>query len=489
MVPSLGPVTVDDFTASLAELFVGGELDELAPGLAAGPEGDPLDDLDEHTRAVYDGVTPRPPRFWRSRARDTQLAIADTETIYTIYLAGRGTGKTWAASNAFAEWIEEEPGDYLIAAPTFADCRQVCVEGPSGFLKAAGDEVASYDKSKFEITMRNGSHVFMASDDAPERFRGKNLTGAWCDEVGSWRNVKSSWDEGIEFATRIGRSRRLITTTPRRGNPIIKEMHDRAERADGEVTMIRDSTMANAANLSQIFLDTVRKRYEGTTLGRQELYGELLNEVPGALLTDEKIAAVRCKGTEVPDLVRLVIGVDPAVSSSEDADHTGICVMGQGGPPEGWVPSRPVLAGAPHFYVLQDASIRATAEVWARRVLDRADYWDADGITAEVNQGGNLVETSIRLLANAEGRRMPPYNAVTASRAKVARAEPIAALVEQGRMHFVGRFPELEDELVTWVPGTTTKSPDRMDSWVWAACGLDPGLAIKAGTPIRSLVG
>jgi phage terminase large subunit-like protein len=474
--------TADEFTAGLAELFVDGRVDD-----APGPEPDALDTLDEQTRVAYARVSPREPRPWRAKARETQLAVADAPSIYTIYLAGRGTGKTWTASNALAEWIEAEPGDYLIAAPTFSDCRQVCVEGPSGFLKAAGGEIASYDKSKFEILMRNGSHVFMASDDAPERFRGKNLTGVWADEVGSWRNVKSSWDEGIEFATRIGSSRRLITATPRRGNPIIKELHDRAEKGDDQVTMIRDSTMANAANLSSVFLDTVRKRYEGTTLGRQELYGELLSEVPGALLSDEKIAAVRCKGTEVPELTKLVIGVDPAVSSSEDADHTGICVMGMGGPPEGWIPTRPVLAGAPHFYVLADASIRATAEVWARRVLDRADYWSADEVIAEVNQGGGLVESTLKLLGKVENRPMPPYRAVTASRAKVARAEPVAALVEQGRLHFVGRFPELEDEMCTWVPGTTTKSPDRMDAWVWAACGLDSTLAIKAGTPLSVL--
>jgi phage terminase large subunit-like protein len=469
-----------DFTADLAALFVDG------PSEPADPPGDDggLETLDEQTQAAYARVSPREARPWRATARETQAAVADTRSIYTLYLAGRGTGKTHTASHALAEWIEQEPGDYMIAAPTFSDCRQVCVEGPSGFLKAAADEIASYDKSKFEILMKNGSHVFMASDDAPERFRGKNLTGVWADEVGSWRNVKTSWDAGIEFATRIGSSKRLITATPRRGNPIIKELHDRAVAGDPNVTMIRDSTMANAANLSAAFLETVQRRYEGTTLGRQELYGELLNEVPGALLSDEKITAVRCKGIEVPELSGVVIGVDPAVSASETSDHTGICVMGMGGPPTGWVPPRPVLASAPHLYVLQDASIRDTTENWARRVLDRADYWGADEVIAEVNQGGGLVESTLRLLAQVEGRGIPPYRAVTASRAKIARAEPVAALVEQGRLHFVGRFPELEAELCEWVPGTTTKSPDRMDSWVWAACGLMPELAIKAGTPL-----
>lgn len=467
-----------DFTADLAALFVDGPADVVDD------ERDDLDTLDEQTQAAYARVSPREPRAWRRLARPEQAALADTRTIYTLYMAGRGAGKSWSASHALAEWIEDEPGDYMIAAPTFADCRQVCVEGPSGFLKAAGDEVASYDKSKFEITMRNGSHVFMGSDDAPERFRGKNLTGYWADELGSWRHVKESFDEGLEFATRIGRSRRLLTTTPRRGNKIIKELHDRAVRGDPEVTLLRGSTMDNAANLSATFLKTVQQRYEGTTLGRQELYGELLNEVPGALLSDEKIAAVRVKGTAVPELSGLVIGVDPAVSAAEDSDHTGICVMGIGGPPDGWAPTRPMLAGAPHLYVLEDASIKATTEAWGRRVLDRADHWDADEIIAEINQGGGLVESNLRLLAQVEGRGIPPYRPVTASRAKIARAEPVAALVEQGRLHFVGRFPELENELVTWVPGTTKKSPDRMDAWVWAACGLLPELAMKSGTPL-----
>lgn len=433
--------------------------------------------------AALRAIEPAAVRPWRSTARSVQLQLADAKTPYVYFGAGRGAGKTWAAANALAEWALAERGNWAIVAPTFSDARQICVEGPSGILVALGDDLASYDKSKYELHLKNGSLIYLASDDAPARLRGKNLNGVWADELGSWKNLKETWDEGIEFATRIGSSRRLITTTPKRGNRIIKEFYDRAARGDSQLTMLRGRTMDNADNLSQTFLDTVRQRYEGSTLGRQELGGELLEEAEGALITFGLVEETRLlSGDLIPDLHRIVVGVDPAVSNNEGSDHTGIVVVGIGRAPRGWQPPQgsSVLQEAKHVYVLQDASLKASPEVWARRVLDVADEWAADAIVAEVNQGHDLVRTTVQLVARAAGLRTCRFISVTASRSKVARAEPVGGLWEQHRVHCVGTFPQLEDEWCTFVPGETTSSPDRLDASVWGVVGVMPELGMKA---------
>lgn len=469
-----------DILALLGDDPLGELLEEPDLGID-GPAG-------EMARTAIAAMEPPPARAWRSKARPEQLRIADSDTIYTVFLAGRGAGKTWSAANALAEWALAERGFWAIVAPTFTDARQICVEGPSGFINAIGDDLLSYDKSKFEIRLRNGSMIYLASDDAPARLRGKNLNGVWADEVGSWRNLKETWDDGVEFATRIGSARRLITTTPKRGNRVIKELHDKGRAGDPDVTLIRGNTLDNRANLSEAFLKNVMRRYAGTSLGRQEIDGELLNEVEGALITGALVEMTRIMDADqVPTLSRIVVGVDPATTNEEGSDHTGIVVVGIGPAPQGWEPplGLSILHGAKHAYLLQDASIKTTPEGWARRALQVADDWDADAIVAETNQGGDLVTTTVRLVAAATGMRTPAIRKVTASRAKVARAEPIAGLWQQCRMHPVGAFPLLEDEWLSWVPGETTKSPDRVDAHVWATVGVMPELAMKGPGPVR----
>lgn len=463
-------------------------LTDILAAIGAAPDSVSADSGDGLVAAALGEMEPPEPRAWRAKARPEQLEVADSTALYTLYQAGRGSGKTFTAAHTFAEWTLAERGYWAIVAPTFTDARQICVEGPSGLINALGDDLVSYDRSKFEIHVRGGSVIYLASDDAPARLRGKNLNGIWGDEPGSWRNIRETWDEGIEFATRIGTARRLLTGTPKRGHRIIRELNERAARRDPDVRLVRGNTMDNAANLSQTFLNSVLKRYAGTSLGRQEIDGELLNEVEGALVTGALVEQTRLMDADlVPELTRIVVGVDPATTNEEGSDHTGIVVVGLGPAPRGWQPPNGlgILRGSKHAYLLEDASVKTTPEGWARRALTVADEWGADAIVAETNQGGDLVTTTVRLVATAGGLRTPAIRKVTASRAKVARAEPIAGLWQQHRMHPVGTFPLLEDEWLGWVPGESTKSPDRLDAHVWGVVGVMPELAMKGPTPVR----
>lgn len=434
--------------------------------------------------AFVEAMQPPAPRAWRRTARPDQIAVAESKSLYTLFLAGRGAGKTFTASNTLAEWAKAEPGIYGVVAPTFSDCRALCVEGPSGLLKALGDDLASYDKSKYELHLTNGSVIIMASDEAPKRLRGPNFTGVWGDEIGSWRNVKETYEEGIEFATRIGSSRRLFTGTPKRGHPLVRELHDKAERGDPDVTMIRARTLDNAANLSAPFLRNIMARYKGTTLGRAELDGLLLADAEGALMTTALIDSTRIRVEHVPDLRRVIVAVDPAVTDRPDSDNCGIVVIGIGGPPlDGYLGAPAKVAGW-HLYVLADESIQATPRSWAERVLKVAEQWAADGVVVEVNQGGDLCTTMITLVSEADGYPLPRLIDVRATVGKRTRAEPVAGVFEQHRIHIVGALPDVEDQLAGWAPGDPD-SPDQLDAFVWGAAGLMPELQVGRATQVR----
>lgn len=439
-------------------------------------------------RQIATDMAPPDPRPWRRTARPEQLAVAESTTPYILFLAGRGAGKTHTAANTIAEWASREPGYYAVVAPTFGDCRALCVEGPSGLLKALGDDLLRYDKSKFELHLRNGSVFIMASDEAPARLRGPNFTGTWCDEIGSFKRIKETWDEGVEFSTRIGSARRLLTGTPKRGNRLVKEFHDRGERGDPDVTLLRGRTEDNAANLSPVFLRTIRAKYLGTTLGKQELGGILLSDAEGAVVTTDLIDTTRVRVEHVPELTRVVVAVDPAVTSRESSDHTGIVVVGLGGSPLTGYPGPVVMQGGAHLYLLADESVQDTPRAWAARVLKVAEQWAADAITMEVNQGGDLVETMIQMVAKADGLGLPRLLPVRAAVAKRTRAEPVAGVWEQGRVHVVGGLSDVEDQWAGWTPGDQD-SPDQLDASVWGACALMPELAINAPTEVRVLNG
>jgi phage terminase large subunit-like protein len=308
-----------------------------------------------------------------------------------------------------------------------------------------------YNKSSWQINLTGGQRIHMFGADNPDAGRGFNLSGVWADEIAKWKYSYESWHEGIAPALRIGnRPRAVITTTPKP----IKVLRDWISRTDGSVYATRGSTFDNASNLSQAALIELQARYAGTRTGRQELYGELLDDVEGALWNRKVIEDNRA--TSMPDnLIRIVTAIDPAVTSGEESDETGIITAG--------------VTADGHFYVLADNSLRDTPDAWGRKTIDAYHEWKADMVVAETNNGGDMVT----LLIHTIDPRVP-VKKVSATRGKRVRAEPISALYEQGRVHHYGDFSQLEDQMVTWTPDVA-KSPDRLDAMVWAITELNEG--------------
>lgn len=476
-----------------------GAFDELVTSLLTAPEPDTvgvdwsqlggrpgwLADNDP-LLSVLGQLEPPGLRAWRNQARADQLPPPG-DWLHWLICAGRGWGKTWCGANTLAEWAVIQPGDYAVVAPTFGDARKICVEGPSGLTAALGDDLLDYNKSEFIIHTRGGSRIIIASADVPDRLRGLNLRGAWLDELASYRDVRELWDKALLPALRIGRlPRTVITTTPRRGNPVLLELLDRVASGDPDVAAVRGSTKDNLANLSAAFIQAIYKRYQGTALGRQELEGELLPDVEGALLRAALLELTRIRNVEmVPALRRIVVGVDPSGSGKASSDRCGLVVAGIGPAPIGTPPG--VVEGE-HLYFLEDASARLSPERWATRALDLADEWGADSIVAERNMGHAMVKTMIRMVARSQRRRVPQILDPWAARGKQARAEPVVGLWEQFRAHIVGGMPQFEDCWTSWVPGEGGESPDPLDAGVWAACGLMPELALGSATEVRVLV-
>lgn len=380
---------------------------------------------------------------WRAWAREEQLPPETSWRIWLI-LAGRGFGKTRSG----AEWVREqvERGDarrIALVGATAADVRDTMVEGESGLLRVFPSETRPrYEPSKRRVTFSNGAIATTYSADEPDRLRGPNHDAAWADEIGAWR-YPEAWDQLI-FGLRIGSHPRVVATTTPRPTRLIRNL---LERSDCAVT--RGSTFDNADNLSPTFLEEMRSRYEGTRLGRQELDAELLLDADGALWTRDVIDDSRT--TSVPDLVRVVVAVDPAVTSKASSDETGIIVAG--------------VDQHGTAFVLEDRTTKGTPAEWASACVTAFHVHKADRIVAEANQGGDMVSHTIRTVdANV------PVKLVHASRGKRTRAEPVAALYEQSRVRHAGVFHELEEQLVTWTPDSA--SPDRLDALVWAVTEL-----------------
>ena len=264
-----------------------------------------------------------------------------------------------------------------------------------------------------------------------------------------WQYPYETWTEGLAPALRIGeRPRVVVTTTPKP----IKLLRDWTTRTDGSVHITRGSTFDNSRNLSETALIELRARYEGTRTGRQELYGELLDAAEGALWNRQWIEDTRIRPDQCPPLFRIVVAIDPAVTSGEDSDETGIVTAG--------------ASADGQFYVLSDDTLRATPNEWGKRAVEAFREWKADRIIAETNNGGDMV---IMVLQQVD--RNIPVTKVHATRGKRVRAEPISALYEQYRVHHVGAFPQLEDQMVMWTPDSSD-SPDRLDALVWALTEL-----------------
>jgi predicted phage terminase large subunit-like protein len=398
---------------------------------------------------------------WRLQARLPQQP-PDGEWRTWYIRGGRGGGKTWTGSHTLSEWIAQNPGkDWAIVAPTYGDARDVCVEGPSGLLSALGlpRHYKPWNRSLGELNLPDGGTVYIdGADDGALRIQGKNLAGLWADEVGLWRQWKLAWDESIAFAVRIDPARIIATGTPKRGHPLVKRLMD-----DETVARTVVRTLDNAPNLSRAALDELLRRYEGTELGRQELEGDILSDVPGALVKRDQIqygtAPRRYHENElVPDYSRIVVAIDPAGTYGPDSDETGIVVAG----------SRESLG-----FVIDDLSGRFPPLEWARRAIRAYDENSADAIVVETNFGGDMVEQTLRS-AGFTGHVIK----VTASRGKALRAEPVTSKYEQGLIYHVRPFPELEDQLCSYTPDTK-ESPDRMDALVWAFTELLVGPVIS----------
>lgn len=415
-------------------------------GWQFGSRGDPRSSLMsaaiEHAAAVLEDAGPRfaPSKPWREIARPSQIAPDGAWWLWLI-LAGRGFGKTRTG----AEWVHENVGRFgrwHFVAPTAADVRDVMVEGESGILATAPKGGRPlYEPSKRKLTWPNGATASLFSADEPERLRGPQCEAFWADELAAWRYMQEAWDQ-LMFGFRLGSDPQGVATTTPRPYPLIRELLER----DG-VTVTRGTTYENLANLAPAFAAQIIGKYEGTRLGRQELNAEILEDVEGALWSLGMIDVTRVEAH--PELTRVVVAIDPAVTSTEASDETGMVVAG--------------LGTDGHGYVLQDLSDRYTPAGWAKKAADAFRMQGADRIIGEVNNGGDLVEANLRTV----GRSLP-FTKVHASRGKRTRAEPVAALYEQQRIHHVGSFPELEDQLTRWVPDSGMASPDRMDALVWA---------------------
>jgi phage terminase large subunit-like protein len=379
-------------------------------------------------------------------------------------LAGRGFGKTRTGAEYVRAMVQSgQAGHIALVGPTALDARAVMVEGESGLLSVGPPhERPEYEPSLHRLTWNSGAVATVFSADEPNRLRGPQHDLAWCDELAAWR-YPQAWDMlmfGLRLVGPGGADPRAVVTTTPRPIRLIREL-----LADPKVAVTRGRTVENAKHLAPAFLDQIVRRYEGTRLGRQELDGEILDDMPGALWTHGLIDAARV--TVHPDLIRIVVAIDPAVSSGEHADETGIIVAGRDA--EG------------HGYVLADASGHYAPAEWAKAAVLAYRTHHADRIVAEVNNGGEMVEAMLRMTDPNV-----PFTAVHAAHGKVARAEPVAALYEQGRVHHLGAFAPLEDQMCAFSSefdrDTAGYSPDRVDALVWALTELFlnpmPGAAI-----------
>lgn len=383
---------------------------------------------------------------WAFIAHAGQIPPEDKPWFCYLMRSGRGGGKTRAGSEWILKRVRQGYKHIALIGQTAADIRDTMVElGPSSIMKIARpEERPGYEPSKRRLTFPNGAIATTFTGEEPDQLRGPAHDSVWIDELAKFKYPEETWDN-MEMGLRLGDNPQVFCTTTPRPIPIIKRLIKDPSTID-----IRFSTSQNAENLSPIFLKRIHERYAGTRLGRQELEGEILDDNPNALWQREVIENLRVR--ETPQLLRVVIGMDPAVTGNEKSDETGIIAGG--------------IAANGHGYILEDVSLRASPNEWARAGVKCFYRNKADRMIGEVNNGGDLVEVNIRTID-----RNIPFTAVHASRGKLIRAEPVAALYEQERIHHVGTFPELEDQMCDWSPDVE-KSPDRMDALVWCVWEL-----------------
>lgn len=389
---------------------------------------------------------------------DHQRPPEDTDWDVWILLGGRGTGKTRGGVEYCMEHLREEgPRARVgVGAPTNQSAREVCAEGESGMMTLYGDEFVKYNRNTGEAWHEKGGYVKFQGTERPRMWNGPQWTLLWADELALWNT--ESWDQA-QLGVRLGEWPRTVATTTPKNRKWVRDL------AEEETTRVSHGTTFDNIHLPERRLRTFRRMYEGTRVGRQELYAQWLDDVEGALWTMDLIDRTRIMDHRlVPELVKVVVPVDPAASAHEKSDETGIGVVGIG-----WCDCKRLEEPELHGFVLDDVSGVYTPVQWGKRALKAYDEWQADRIVGERNNGGDLVERNLRAIRQ-EGWR---FEGVWASRGKQRRAEPVLSLYEQGRVHHVGQFPELEEQMTTWVPDDeSAPSPDRMDALVWGMTKL-----------------
>lgn len=424
---------------------------------------------DEQQRFLQ-SLTPDEARYldwdWSFWGRPQQLQPTWDWRIWLL-LAGRGFGKTRTGAEFIREEVEAGRAERIaLVGATAADVRDVMITGPAGIMAVCPPWfMPKYEPSKRRLTWPNGAIATCYSADKPARLRGPNHDLAWADELAAWR-YPESFDQ-LMLTMRHGDNPRTVITTTPRPIPMVRELlkrrHDLDEGiiGDRDVHVTRGTTYENAENLASQFLRDIIRQYEGTNLGRQELLAQVLDEIEGALWSLAQLDQLRVK-RRPSNLVRVGVAVDPSATSSETSDETGIVVVGKDQDDIG--------------YVLEDYSGRYTPADWARKVLRAVRDHQADFIAVEVNQGGEMVVHTLRSML-VPGEVLPRIIEVHASKGKFARAEPISALYEQRRIRHIGTLAKLEDQMCTWVPGDSKKSPDRVDALVWGMTALFPNVA------------
>ena len=384
---------------------------------------------------------------WYSKARPAQLVIDDPNYNVYLFLAGRGWGKTLTGAWDILQYcLVYDNVTCGVIAPTYSDLKRVVFSGDSGLLNILDKELldsSGYNKSDAEIHFHNGSKILGFPSSEPDRLRGVQFHRVWCDELASWRYPETF--DNMLMALRLGQDPKCIITTTPRPTKLIKDLVKRRD-----VKLVRGSTFENIDNLAPSAIQMLKERYEGTTIGRQELYAEIIDINENALFKANNIESNRVESA--PTLSKIVVGIDPAVTSNKNSDETGIIVAGR--------------SEDNHYYVLDDKSGIFSPDSWISRSIELYYKHQADRIVCEVNNGGDLILKLLRVQDSTV-----PYQSVRASRGKITRAEPVSSLYEQNKVHHVGHYRELEEQMCNYT-GESTESPDRLDALVWAISAL-----------------
>ena len=384
---------------------------------------------------------------WYTTARVNQLVVDHPDYNIHLFLAGRGWGKTLTGAYDLVQYcLSNDDVICGVVAPTYSDLKRVCFGGESGLVSIIPPELlgeSGYNKSELEIQFYNGSKIIGIPAESYDRLRGVQFHRVWCDELCSYRYSEAF--DNLMMALRLGKEPKCIITTTPRPTKLLKGLVKRRD-----VKLIKGNTFENIDNLPASTIQMLKERYEGTTIGKQELYAEIIDINENSLFKHNNIHDNRVE--KQPELVKIVVGIDPAVTSKKTSDETGIIVAG-----------RDINN---HYYVLDDKSGIFSPDIWIKKAIELYYHYQANKIIAETNNGGDLI---LKLLQVQDAS--VPYQSVRASRGKMTRAEPVSSLYEQNRVHHVGYFRELEEQMCSYT-GESTDSPDRMDALVWCISAL-----------------